>query len=65
MRNGQVELEPTPREVRIFPKGKLWVAEPVESGVLTAEMVRQTQNWIRDRGLQRKARRALPGFEFD
>lgn len=52
-RNGRVEIEPAPREMRIFPKGKLWVAEPVEPGEpLTAEMVRRTQNWIRDRALE-------------
>ena len=39
--------------VRIVQKGKLWVAEPLEPGEpLTAETVRQTQEWIRDRGLR-------------
>lgn len=51
--NGRVEIEPAPREVRIFPKGKLWVAEPVEPGEpLTANVVRDTQNWVRDRELE-------------
>jgi len=59
--NGRVEIEPAPEieadlnssAVRIVPKGKLWVAEPVEPGEpLTAETVRQTQSWIRDRGLE-------------
>lgn len=51
--NGRVEIEPAPQEVRVVRKGKLWVAEPVETGEpLTAEVVRQTQDWIRDRGLE-------------
>lgn len=41
------------QSVRIVQKGKLWVAEPLESGEpLTVETVRQTQQWIRDRGLR-------------
>jgi bifunctional DNA-binding transcriptional regulator/antitoxin component of YhaV-PrlF toxin-antitoxin module len=45
--------EPAPQQVRIVPKGKLWVVEPIEPGEpLTAEVVRQTQDWIRDRGLE-------------
>ena len=59
--NGRVEIEPAPEAetdpsspaVRIVQKGKLWVAEPVGPGEpLTAETVRQTQNWIRDRGVE-------------
>jgi len=57
--NGRVEIEAAPETdpnspaVRIVQKGKLWVAEPVGPGEpLTAETVRQTQNWIRDRGLE-------------
>lgn len=47
------EEEPAPQQARIVPKGRLWVVEPVESGEpLTAEVVRQTQDWIRDRGLE-------------
>jgi bifunctional DNA-binding transcriptional regulator/antitoxin component of YhaV-PrlF toxin-antitoxin module len=60
-REGRVEIEPVtssegepaPQQVRIVPKGKLWVVEPIEPGEpLTAEVVRQTQDWIRDRGLE-------------
>lgn len=48
-----IEEEPAPQQVRIVPKGRLWVVEPVEPGKpLNAEVVRQTQNWIRDRGLE-------------
>ena len=48
-----ISLEPAPEAVRIVQKGKLWVAEPVGPGEpLTAEKVRQTQDWIRDRGLE-------------
>ena len=51
--HGHVEIEPAPSAIRIFPKGKLWVAEPAEPGEpLTAETVRQTQDWIRDRGFE-------------
>ncbi|HYO15226.1 MAG TPA: AbrB/MazE/SpoVT family DNA-binding domain-containing protein [Thermoanaerobaculia bacterium] len=49
----EVEGEPAPQQVQIVPKGRLWVVEPVEPGEpLTAEIVRQTQDWIRDRGLE-------------
>lgn len=49
----EVEREPAYQKVRIVPKGRLWVVEPVEPGEpLTAEAVRQTQDWIRDRGLE-------------
>ena len=60
-RRGRVEIEPAskvgdepaPQQVRIVPKGRLWVVEPVEPGEpLTNEMVQQTQDWIRDRGLE-------------
>ncbi|HSK77496.1 MAG TPA: hypothetical protein VLQ45_13685 [Thermoanaerobaculia bacterium] len=38
---------------RIVQKGKLWVVEPLEPGEpLTAETVRQVQEWIRDRRLE-------------
>lgn len=48
-----VEADPNSPTVRIVPKGKLWVAEPVGPGEpLTAETVRQTQSWIRDHGLE-------------
>jgi len=59
--NGRVEIEAVPEvetdpesaAVKIFQKGKLWVVEPVgPRKSLTAETVRQTQNWIRDRGLE-------------
>lgn len=52
-RGGGGEIEPVaPQQVRIVPKGRLWVVEPVEPGEpLSADTVRQTQNWIRDRGL--------------
>ena len=47
----EAEGETAPQQVRIVPKGRLWVVEPVEPGEpLTAEVVRQTQDWIRDRG---------------
>lgn len=49
----EVETEPAYQKVRIVPKGRLMVAEPVEPGEpFTAEDVRQTQDWIRDRGLE-------------
>lgn len=49
----ETDGEPSPQEVRIIPKGRLWVVEPVEPGEpITAEMVREVQNWIRDRGLE-------------
>lgn len=58
--HGRVEIKPAfqsesaPQKVRIIPKGKLWVAEPLEPGgePLTAETVRQTQELIRERGCE-------------
>jgi bifunctional DNA-binding transcriptional regulator/antitoxin component of YhaV-PrlF toxin-antitoxin module len=47
-RDGRIEIEPAPREVRIVRKGRLAVAVPVEpSEPLTAETVRRTQKAIR------------------
>lgn len=47
-RDGRIEIEPAPREVRIVRKGRLVVAVPVEpSEPLTAETVRRTQKAIR------------------
>jgi AbrB family looped-hinge helix DNA binding protein len=47
-RNGRIEIEPAPREVRIVRRGRLAVAVPVEpSEPLTAETVRRTQKAIR------------------
>jgi len=49
----EVETEPKSPAVRIVQKGKFWVAEAVGPGEpLTVETVRQTQNWIRDRGVE-------------
>ncbi|HEX6898661.1 MAG TPA: UPF0175 family protein [Thermoanaerobaculia bacterium] len=50
-RQDDVSSETCP--VRIVKKGRLWVAEPLEPGEpVTAEMVREVQDWIRDRGME-------------
>ena len=49
-RDGRVELEPAPRKVRIVKKGKVFVALPEDpSEPLTAEVVRRTQEAVRER----------------
>jgi len=51
-RDGHVEIEPAPREVRLVRKGRVLVAVPVEEGpTLTAEMVQETLDAIRNRKL--------------
>ena len=52
-RDGQLEIEPTPRAVRIVKKGDVYVAVPDKPlPPLTAELVRETQEAIRDRHLE-------------
>jgi AbrB family looped-hinge helix DNA binding protein len=47
-RDGRVEIEPQPREVRLVRKGKLLVAEPVEpSEPLTDELVQAVRDTLR------------------
>ena len=49
-RDGRIEIEPAPREVRIIKRGRVYVAEPLEaSEPLTREIVRETQEAIRSR----------------
>jgi AbrB family looped-hinge helix DNA binding protein len=49
-RDGRIEIEPAPREVRIVERGGFRVAEPVARGTnLTAETVRETRKRLRDR----------------
>jgi len=51
-RDGHVEIEPAPREVRLVRKGRFLVAVPVEEGPpLTAKTVRDTLKAIRERKL--------------
>jgi len=52
-RDGHVEIEPAPREVRLVRKGRFTVMVPVEEGgpTLTADVVRETLEAIRDRKL--------------
>ena len=50
-RNGRVEIEPPASKVQIVEKRGVYVAVPEEPlKPLTAEMVRETQEAIRDRG---------------
>jgi AbrB family looped-hinge helix DNA binding protein len=48
-REGRIEIEPPPREVRITRKGKVLVAVPVDEreDVLTAATVRETLGTLR------------------
>lgn len=49
-RDGRIEIEPAPREVRIVRKGRLRVAVPVEDGsVLKSDAVRETTASVRER----------------
>ena len=49
-RDGRVEIEAAPREVRIVRKGRLRVAMPVEEGdVLRNDTVRDTTTSVRER----------------
>jgi AbrB family looped-hinge helix DNA binding protein len=50
VRDGRVEIEPMPREVRIVRKGRIRVAVPAEDGEpLRNEAVRETAASIRER----------------
>ena len=51
--DGRVEIEPVPREVRLVRKGRFTVMVPVDEGgpPLTADVVRETLEAIRDRKL--------------
>jgi AbrB family looped-hinge helix DNA binding protein len=50
LREGRIELEPSPREVRIVAKGSLRVASPVEaSGILSNAEVERTRRALRER----------------
>ena len=49
-RDGRVEIEAAPREVRIVRKGRLRVAAPVEQGeALRSDTVRETTASVRER----------------
>ena len=49
-RDGRVEIEPAPREVRVIRKGRIRVAVPVqENGVLGSNTVRETTASVRER----------------
>jgi hypothetical protein len=49
VRDGRVEIEPSPREVRVVQRGPLWVAVPVGSGEpLTVSAVERVRRDIRD-----------------
>ena len=49
-RDGRIEIEPAPREVRIVRKGRMRVAGPVEEGdVLGSDAVRETTASVRER----------------
>lgn len=50
LRDGRVEIELAPREVRLVRKGRFWTAVPLDAGspISTAE-VRSTLNVVRDR----------------
>ena len=49
-RDGRIEIEPAPREVRIVRKGRMRVAVPVEEGdVLGSDAVRETTASVRER----------------
>jgi AbrB family looped-hinge helix DNA binding protein len=49
-RDGRVEIEPAPREVRVVRKGRMRVAVPLEQGhALRSEDVRETTASVRGR----------------
>lgn len=49
-RDGRVEIEPLPREVRVVRKGRIQVAVPVEKGdALENATVRETLKSVRER----------------
>lgn len=49
-RDGRIEIEPAPREIRIVERDGFRVAEPTERGdYLTSETVRSTKQRLRDR----------------
>jgi AbrB family looped-hinge helix DNA binding protein len=53
-RDGRVEIEPSPREVRLVRRGKLLVAIPKEvSEPLNEDAVRRTRDDLRRRGAGR------------
>ena len=50
VRDGRIEIEPAPREVRIVRKGRMRVAVSVEEGdVLRSDTVRETTASVRER----------------
>lgn len=50
LRDGRIEIEPSPREVRVVAKGKLRVASPVaKSAPLSGEEVERTRQRLRER----------------
>jgi AbrB family looped-hinge helix DNA binding protein len=50
VREGRVEIEPAPREVKVIQRGALWVAVPVEPGeILQESTVERVRREIRDR----------------
>jgi bifunctional DNA-binding transcriptional regulator/antitoxin component of YhaV-PrlF toxin-antitoxin module len=50
VRDGRIEIEPAPREVRIVRKGRLRVAVPAEGGdVLKSDSVREVTASVRER----------------
>lgn len=54
VREGRIEIEVAPREVRIIEKGGLHVAEPLEeSAPLTNAEVERTRRLLRERPLSR------------
>ena len=51
VREGRIEIEPAPRQVRIVQKGPLRIAEPLEEGpALSGETVEQVRREVRERG---------------
>jgi bifunctional DNA-binding transcriptional regulator/antitoxin component of YhaV-PrlF toxin-antitoxin module len=49
-RDGRVEIEPAPREVRVVKRGRLRVAVPIQEGSpLSNETVRATTSAVRNR----------------
>jgi AbrB family looped-hinge helix DNA binding protein len=50
VRDGRVEIEPAPREVRVVQRGPLWVAVPMEpTKPLTESTVELARRNLRDR----------------
>ena len=49
-RDGRVEIEPAPRQIRVVQRGRVYVAAPLSSSEpLTSELVRETQDSLRAR----------------